>query len=90
MLYFLAPVMYCTALPCPTPVPPHLTAATAGVQVAAAVQESSTLSASQAASGGAAGGGGEAPNLNKLVEGTEVSLLYVRFRAAAEPNLKGG
>ena len=39
----------------------------------------------QAAAGGAKSSG--APPL--LAEGTETALLYVRFRAAAEPGLKG-
>lgn len=55
----------------------------AAQQVQAAVQEA------------AAAGGGSVPVAASgakpaaLAEGAEVSLLYVRFRAAAEPSLKG-
>ena len=67
----------------------------AGQQVQAAVAEASAA----AANGGSVGGGGpggKAPaarpppgEVPVLAEGAEVSLLYVRFRAAAEPGLKG-
>jgi hypothetical protein len=40
----------------------------------------------QMSPGGAAGGAGAVP---VLPEGLEMSLLYVRFRAAAEPQLRG-
>ena len=59
-------------------------------QVQAAVQEASP------GAGAAAGGGGmgmlrrsQPAQPVVLAEGAEVSLLYVRFRAAAEPSLKG-
>ncbi|KAG2444178.1 hypothetical protein HYH02_009116 [Chlamydomonas schloesseri] len=69
-------------------------------QVQAAIQQ-----AASAASGGAAGGAGAngaqpsptgnsapqaaAGSVPQLAEGAEVPMLYVRFRAAAEPNIKG-
>ena len=58
-------------------------------QVQAAVQEASAPSATTT------GGGKPSPSVVAqgavpvLAEGAEVSLLYVRFRAAAEPGLKG-
>lgn len=42
-----------------------------------------------AGSGGLAGGGGGQGQVPQLAEGADVPLLYVRFRAAAEPQLKG-
>mmetsp|Transcript_26484 Transcript_26484/g.67336 ORF Transcript_26484/g.67336 Transcript_26484/m.67336 type:complete len:817 (-) Transcript_26484:272-2722(-) len=55
------------------------------VQVQAAIQEAVPKPAGQTAASAAAA----AQQVPVLAEGTEVSLLYVRFRAAAEPNLKG-
>ena len=52
---------------------------------ASSSSEPATPSAAAAANGGSGGGGG-AP---LLAEGAETALLYVRFRAAAEPGLKG-
>ena len=43
----------------------------------------------QTGPGGAAGGAGGAGAVPVLPEGLEMSLLYVRFRAAAEPQLRG-
>ncbi len=38
---------------------------------------------------GAGAGGAGGSQVPQLAEGAEVPMLYVRFRAAAEPNLKG-
>ena len=51
---------------------------------ASSSSEPATPSAGATANGSGAGGG--AP---LLAEGAETALLYVRFRAAAEPGLKG-
>ena len=57
----------------------------ATLQVQAAIAEASST-ATGSTGGAAARPSGVAP---ALAEGAEVSLLYVRFRAAAEPSLKG-
>ena len=58
----------------------------AAQQVQAAIAEASSSGAA-AATAAAARQAGAVP---VMAEGAEVSLLYVRFRAAAEPSLKGG
>ena len=62
----------------------------------AAQQVQLAIAEAAAAAGGGVGGGGLRPAaaaasgaVPVLAEGAEVSLLYVRFRAAAEPSLKG-
>lgn len=55
----------------------------AAQQVQVAVQEAA------AAGGGSAPAAASGAKPAALAEGAEVSLLYVRFRAAAEPSLKG-
>jgi hypothetical protein len=61
------------------------------LQVQAAIQEATPKAGAAGQANGAAGkphaaGSQQVP---VLAEGMEVSLLYVRFRAAAEPSLKG-
>ena len=55
------------------------------LQVQAAIHESTPKQAGAKPTSAPAPGTGP-----PLAEGTEVPLLYVRFRAAAEPSLKGG
>lgn len=55
------------------------------MQVQAAMREDSGATASRA--NGHAASSGSSPAV--LAEGSETALLYVRFRAAAEPGLKG-
>jgi hypothetical protein len=68
--------------------------AVADAAAAGASSETVALSPTKAGAlarqGGAAGGRRGAVAVPLLPEGLEVSLLYVRFRAAAEPGIRGG
>ncbi|GLC45161.1 hypothetical protein PLESTB_000428800 [Pleodorina starrii] len=61
----------------------------AAAAAAAAGANGSAAGGTAAAPGGGGGGGGSGGQVPQLAEGAEVPMLYVRFRAAAEPNIKG-
>jgi hypothetical protein len=64
-------------------------AAIQGAAAAATVAPGPSGGAAGGAPPGGGGGGGGGGGLPALAEGAEVPMLYVRFRAAAEPSLKG-
>ncbi len=75
--------------PPPPPTRPPAAAADPPPQVQAAIAAAQDGAGAPAGSPLQRGGSGSA-RLPVLAEGADVSLLYVRFRAAAEPSLKSG